>query len=98
MNTPCRSSFHHRLVARSGARRSTSRASANAARRTSGKVQRCSMRTLTWMLRERFPDDERDTPDLVPRHARDGVEVHPQLVGMVEVLGTHRVRVEVDAT
>ena len=30
-------------------------------------------------------------------HARDRVEVDPQLVGMVEVLGADRVRVEVDA-
>ena len=33
-NTPSRSSFHHRLVASSGARRSTSRATVCAASRT----------------------------------------------------------------
>ena len=47
-----RSSFHHAVVARPGIRRSTSRASASAARRTSVKLQRGSMRTLTWMPRE----------------------------------------------
>ena len=36
----------------SGSRRSTSRASASAARRTSTKSQRGSIRTLTWMPRE----------------------------------------------
>ncbi len=30
-------------------------------------------------------------------HARDGVEVDAQLVGVVEVVGAHGVRVEVDA-
>jgi hypothetical protein len=52
MNTPWRSSFHHAAVASPGARRSTSRASATAARRTSSNVQRGSMRTLMWMPRE----------------------------------------------
>src|SRR2546423_335104 len=49
---PCRSSFHHLLVAMEGARRSTSRASASAAVRTSPNVQRRSMRTLMWTPRE----------------------------------------------
>ena len=52
MKTPWRSSFHHLLVASAGARRSTSRASASAARRTWSNDQRGSMRTLTWMPRE----------------------------------------------
>ena len=52
MKTPCRSSFHHLLVAIWGARRSTSRASARAARRTSTYPQRRSMRAYTWMPRE----------------------------------------------
>ena len=38
-NTPSRSSFHHRLVASSGARRSTSRATVSAASRTFGYGQ-----------------------------------------------------------
>ena len=95
-----------------GARRSTSRARASAARRTSGYVQRGSIRTLMWIPRE--PDvfgqptsptassasraDQRDVRgSVVPRHAGHRVEVDPQLVGMVEVLGPDRVRVEVDA-
>ena len=41
--------------------------------------------------------DQRDLPDLLPRHARHGVEVDPQLVGVVEVLRPDRVRVEVEA-
>ena len=40
MNTPSRSSFHQRLVARPGMFRSTARARASAARRTS--VKSCS--------------------------------------------------------
>ena len=41
--------------------------------------------------------DERDLADLRPLDARHRVEVDPQLVGMVEVLGPDRVRVQVDA-
>ncbi len=52
MKTPCRSSFHHLLVAMAGARRSTSRARATAARRTLSNDQRGSIRTLMWMPRE----------------------------------------------
>ena len=40
---------------------------------------------------------ERHVADLRPRHARHRVEVDPQLVGVVEVVGADRVRVEVDA-
>ena len=46
---------------------------------------------------ERFARRERDEPDVVPRHARHGVEIHPQLVGMIEVPGPDRMRIEVDA-
>src|SRR5205823_4447492 len=45
--SPCRSSFHHFVVASAGTRRSTSRASASAARRTSLYVHCRSMRTST---------------------------------------------------
>ena len=98
-------------MASAGTRASTSRARASAARRTSGKVQRGSIRTLTWIPRE--PDvfgqptrpksastvahGERHLADVVPRDAGDRVEVDPELVGMVEVVGADRVRVEVDA-
>ena len=40
---------------------------------------------------------ERDVADLGPPDARHRVEVDPQLVGVVEVLGPDRVGVEVDA-
>ena len=43
-NTPSRSSFHHRAVASSGARRSTSRATVCAASRTNLNGQRGSIR------------------------------------------------------
>ena len=36
-------------------------------------------------------------PDLRPLHPRHRVQVHPQLVGVVQVPGPHRVRVQVDA-
>ena len=36
-------------------------------------------------------------PDIGPRHAGTGIEVDPQLIGVVEVVGAHGVRVEVDA-
>ena len=41
--------------------------------------------------------DHRDVADLGPLDAGDGIQVHPQLVGMVQVVGADRVRVEVDA-
>ena len=46
---------------------------------------------------ERLLADQRHVADLRPRHARHRVEVHAQLVGVVEVVGADRVRVEVDA-
>ena len=46
---------------------------------------------------ERLARDQRHLADLRPLHARDRVQVDAQLVGMVEVLGADRVRVEVDA-
>ena len=46
---------------------------------------------------ERLLRDEGDLSDLGPRHARDRVEVDAQLVGVVEVFGADRVRVEIDA-
>ncbi len=47
---------------------------------------------------ERLARDERDVADLRPRHTRDRVQVHSQLVGVVEIAGSDGVRVEVDAT
>ena len=46
---------------------------------------------------ERLAGDERDLADLRPGDARHRIEVDPQLVGMVEVVGPDRVRIEVDA-
>ena len=105
-----RSSFHHAVVARPGMRRSTSRASASAARRTSVKLQRGSMRTLTWMPREplvlgkpSIPCSRRTSPahsatSRTSLHSTPGcgIEVDAQLVGVVEVAAAHRPRVPVD--
>ena len=46
---------------------------------------------------QRVARDERHLADLRPRDAGHRVEVDPQLVGVVEVLGADRVRVEVEA-
>ena len=48
-------------------------------------------------LLEHLAHDERHGPDVGPGHAGTGVEVDPQLVGMVEVARSDRMRVEVDA-
>ena len=41
--------------------------------------------------------DARDGAHLWPLHAGHGIEVHAQLVGMVEVLGAHRMRMQLQA-
>ncbi len=46
---------------------------------------------------ERLPGREGDLANVGPRHAGHGVEIDPKLVGVIEILGTDRVRVEVDA-
>ena len=46
---------------------------------------------------QRLVDDARDLPDLRPLDARHRVEVDAQLVGMLEVVGAHRVRVQLEA-
>jgi len=43
-------------------------------------------------------DDARDLADLRPLHAGHGIEVDTQLVGMVEVVRTHGVRVELEGS
>ena len=107
-----RSSFHHRAVASPGARFSTSRARVSAASRTSLEVplRRDAHEDVeaarAARLRpadepdvvEHLPRDIRDVDDLRPVDAGHRVEVDPQLVGMVEVLGAHRMRVEVEAS
>ncbi len=106
-----RSSFHQRAVASPGARNSTSRARVSAASRTSRNVPArldADVDVHATRPRRLRPADQavvgehlthhhRDVDDLAPVHARHRVEVDPQLVGVVEVLRAHRVRVEVDA-
>ena len=98
-------------MASAGARRSISRDSASAARRTSVKVQRGSMRTLTCMPREplvlgqpRSPSSSSSafTSSATRRTSSQatpgpGIEIDAQLVGVVEVAGAHRVRMQLDA-
>ena len=42
---------------------------------------------------ERRADDTRDFLDLGPLHAGNGVEIDAQLVGMIEIVVAHRMRV-----
>ena len=49
------------------------------------------------MIAQHVPGDEGDVADLRPRHAAHRVEVDPELVRVVEVVGPDRVRVQVDA-
>src|SRR4029450_5621162 len=46
---------------------------------------------------EHLPGDQGHVADLRPAHAGHRVEVDPQLVGVVDVVGAHRVGVQVDA-
>ena len=68
------------------------------------------MRTLTCMPREPLVlgqpetelleqrlDFQRDPAHVVQLDARAGIEIDAQLVGVVEVVGAHRVRVQLDA-
>ena len=93
---------------RAARRRGRARAPRGAPR---GYVQRGSIRTLMWMPREPDVLGQPTSPTAssasratsatsrICGHGDAGhrVEVDPQLVGMVEVLGADRVRVEVDA-
>jgi hypothetical protein len=49
------------------------------------------------MLVEHVTDDHGHAPHVVPAGTRAGVEVDPELVGVLEVVGPHRMRVQVDA-
>jgi hypothetical protein len=49
------------------------------------------------MLLEHVAHDEGHAPHVVPAHARPGVEIDAQLVGMLEVVGAYGMRVQVDA-
>ena len=46
---------------------------------------------------ERRADHAGDLADLRPLHARHRIEIDAHLVGMVEVVGAHRVRVQLEA-
>jgi hypothetical protein len=46
---------------------------------------------------ERRAHDGGHLAHLVPGHTGHRIEIDPQLVGMVEVLGAHRVRVQLEA-
>src|ERR1700683_1593114 len=101
MNTPLRSSFHHLLEASSGARRSASRASATAARRTSKKAPAGGHPDVAvapaGAARLREPrqsvvgqdvmDDEGRFSHVVPGRLGGRVEVDAQLVRVIEVGG-----------
>jgi hypothetical protein len=50
------------------------------------------------VILENLAGDERDVNDLSPVDARHRIEVDPQLVGVGEVVGPDRMRVEVDTT
>jgi hypothetical protein len=47
-------------------------------------------------LVERGSHHTRHVAQLVPRHPRNGVEIDAELVGMIEILGAHRVRMELE--
>lgn len=49
------------------------------------------------VLGQDLAHDQGDLADMVPGHARHGVQVDPQLVGVVEVVGPNRVGVQVQA-
>ena len=94
-----------------GARRSTARDKATAARRTSVKVQRGSIRTLTCMPREplvfgqpRRPNSsrsalhfERNPAHIIPANPRDRIEINPQFIRMFKIAGANWMRVQLDA-
>ena len=49
------------------------------------------------VIREHLRDDQRDRAHVCPRHAGARIEVDAQLVGVLEVARSDRVRVQVDA-
>ena len=105
-----RSSFHHAVVTFFGRRRSTSRANASAARRTTGNSQlrldaaedvdaavpRGLRPADVADLVEHLAHERRDALPVLERRARLRVDVDPQLVRMLRVLPARRPRVEVD--
>ena len=49
------------------------------------------------MLLQHFAGEHRHLSHLRPRDSRDGIEIDAQLVRMLEIVGAHRVRVQIDA-
>ena len=49
------------------------------------------------MLAQHLSREQRHPPDVVPRNARLRIEIDAQLVGMIEVLRAHRMRMQIDA-
>ena len=83
-----------------GARLSTARDKASAARRTSAKVQRGWMRTLIWIPREPLVLGQprphffkkrlylhRHLTHIAKFDARTRIQIHPQLIRMVQIAG-----------
>ena len=110
-NTPSRSSFHQRLVAASGrppldlARDglgSQPDLGEPPARRDAG-IDVKAPRPRSFRPRDQavvlqhLAGHQRDVDDPPPRDPGHRVQIDPQFVGVVEVAGEHRVRIEVDA-
>ena len=104
-----RSSFHHDVVTASGARRSTSRASAIPARRTAMKSQsvliaqedvhappagRLRVSDQPEFVEQRLEHVDGDRAGLLEAGARLRIEVDTQLVGMLGVRAAHLPRMQ----
>jgi hypothetical protein len=50
------------------------------------------------MVVEHVAHEESDTSHVVEAHPRPGIEIDPQLVGMIEVVRAHRMWIQVDAS
>src|SRR6266545_1621444 len=50
------------------------------------------------MLVEHITDDQGHAPHVIPAGTRAGVEIDAQLVRVLEIVGAHGMRVQVDAT
>jgi hypothetical protein len=98
MKTPWRSSFHHPVVEGQGSASHLREGPAALDPRVhvdspaAGGLRPADEACVG----EGVPHDEGHAPDVVPGNAGDGVEVDAQLVGMIEVVGQDRVRIEVE--
>src|SRR5262249_27478593 len=59
---------------------------------------RCLWPSTQRVILEHVANDERNLPHVVPRHAGAGIEIDAQLIGMIEIVGAHGMRIEVDAS